>query len=186
MLKTTKIIKEIINEYINDTPNDRYSSCGFEMLIGIPGCGKSTYIRQIDNNNVVVVSPDNIRKELTGNISDQSKNADVFEIAEKRIIKNIFDGKYVILDATNVNTKYRKLLIDKIKSIVGNGVNIYATVFDCDPDVSKQRISKDIQNGVDRANVPNNIIDIMYSQYLDTINSIGTEAFDNVFFIDSK
>ena len=178
------LIKESIDNYItNIIDNDRYNHCGFEMLIGIPGCGKSTYLKTLNNRNIVVIAPDNIRKELTGDISDQSKNTEVWQIAEDMIIQNIFKGKYAILDATNVNIKYRQLILNAIKNIVGNGIKTYATVFNCNPSVSKQRISKDIKRGIDRANVPDEIIDIMYDQYLDTLKVIRNEGFDKVFFL---
>lgn len=158
----------------------RYDQCGFEMLVGIPGCGKSTYLRKLDNKGVVIVCPDDIRRELTGNISDQSRNGDVWKEAEERIIDGLSSGSYVILDATNVNTRMRVGLLDRIKGRCH--VPCYATIFDCNPDVSKERISNDIKNGVDRSNVPPEVIDRMYSSYLETLKKIEGEGFDGVFF----
>ena len=137
----SQFITEAVDKVIDD---DRYNHCGFEMLIGIPGCGKSTYIKkiQIDNADIVVISPDNIRRELTNNVSDQSQNVNVWNIALEKIIQNISNGKYVILDATNVSTYYRTQLLSNIKNAVGNNVKTYATIFNSDPDISKKRISK--------------------------------------------
>lgn len=177
----SQFITEAVDKVIDD---DRYNHCGFEMLIGIPGCGKSTYIKkiQIDNADIVVISPDNIRRELTNNVSDQSQNVNVWNIALEKIIQNISNGKYVILDATNVSTYYRTQLLNNIKNAVGNNVKTYATVFYSDPDISKKRISTDIANGIDRANVPYEIIDKMYIDYLDTLQTIKTEGFDKIFW----
>jgi predicted kinase len=182
---TEQYLRQIIIEEIENVLNqtDRYDSCGFEMLIGIPGSGKSTYLKTIDSPNVVVVCPDNIRRELTGNISDQSRNRDVWALTDKRIIKNLFDGKYVILDATNVGTRNRVNMLNKMKNIIGNGLKTYATVFDGNPEISKIRIANDIKNGVDRSNVPPEIIDRMYDQYLETVEVIKSEGFDDVFFV---
>ena len=57
-------------------------------LIGVSGSGKSTWIKNNKSkwNKTVVISPDEIRKELTGNISDQSKNKEVFELTKILII----------------------------------------------------------------------------------------------------
>lgn len=178
-------LRRIITEAVEDALSqaNRYNHCGFEMLIGIPGSGKSTYLRTIANPNVIVVCPDNIRKELTGNISDQSRNRDVWSLTDKRIVKNLHDGKYVILDATNVGTRNRVSMLNRLKSIIGGGLKTYATVFEGNPDLSKSRIAKDIKNGVDRSNVPPEIVDRMYEQYLETIKVIENEGFDDVFFI---
>jgi predicted kinase len=169
------------NRLLVEESGDRYNRCGFEMLVGIPGCGKSTYLRSVDNGNIVIVCPDDIRRELTGDISDQSRNSEVWSEAEHRIIDGLNSGSYVILDATNVNTRMRVSLLGRIK---GKCIDVpcYATVFDCNPDVSKERISRDIANGVDRSNVPPEVIDRMYGGYLETLEKIKDEGFDDVFF----
>lgn len=165
----------------NASDDGRYSRCGFEMLVGIPGCGKSTYLKKVDSPNVLIVCPDDIRRELTGNISDQSRNGDVWSLTDKRIGEGLKSGRYVILDATNVGTRNRVNMLNKIKTS-NPGISCYATVFDCNPEVSKQRIASDIENGVDRSNVPADVIDRMYSQYLETLEVIKDEGFDDVFY----
>ena len=159
----------------------RFNTKGLEILIGIPGSGKSTYLRTIEDDNLRIVCPDQIRKELTGNISDQSKNGEVWKLAEEEINNLLSEGFYVVLDATNVNTSLRRALLDRIKEN-NPGVETYATIFSCDPEESKRRISADIETGVDRANVPAFIIDRMYSQYLETIYNILSEGFTEIFF----
>ena len=178
MKSINQIIKEAINNVIST--NDRYAKPAFEMLIGIPGSGKSTYLKSLPSDNVRIVCPDDIRRELTGNISDQSKNGEVWDKAKQDILNNISQGFYTILDATNVNTKARRNMLSLIKSNFPD-INTYATLFDADPEVSKQRIKKDIDNKVDRSNVPDEVIDRMYQQYLDTLNNINSEGFTKIF-----
>ena len=158
----------------------RFSSPGFEMLIWIPGSGKSTYLKTLNNSNISIVSPDNIRKELTGNISDQSKDMDVWAEVEKRINELLSQWKYVILDATNVTTEYRIPLLNRIKDN-NNGINSYATLFDIDPEESKKRIKEDIENKIDRSNVPDNIIDMMFDLYQETLKSLPAEGFTGIY-----
>jgi len=173
-----QIIKEAINNVIS--PKNRYDEPAFEMLIGIPGSGKSTYLTKIPRNNISIVCPDDIRLEKTKNISDQSKNKEVWEEARERILNSISEGCYTILDATNVNTKARQNMLSLIRSKFP-GINTYARIFDADPEVSKQRIKKDLENEVVRSNVPDEVIDRMYQQYLETLNNINSEGFTEIF-----
>lgn len=168
----------LLGEAIDES--SRYSSCGFEMLVGIPGSGKSTYLRGVNNGNVVVVCPDDIRRELTGDVSNQSMNREVWELAERLIMEYLSRGRYVILDATNVNTAMRNRLVGKVREF-NPGIPTYATMFDADPEVSKERISRDIANGVDRAKVPPEVIDRMYGMYQDTAKVIGDEGFTGIY-----
>ena len=71
------------------------------VLVGLSGSGKSTLAAQRDANTVIV-SSDAIREELTGEIEDQSRNNEVFEIFHQRIRKNLEEGKNAIADATNL------------------------------------------------------------------------------------
>lgn len=81
----------------------------FYMMIGLPASGKSTIAKEIsESEDAVIVSSDEIRKELLGNEWDQSQNERVFKEAERRLKENIEKGKNVIFDATNINYKRRR------------------------------------------------------------------------------
>lgn len=180
--KKIHILESQMESVINrKDDSERYNHCGFEMLIGIPGSGKSTYLKRINNPNIEIVCPDDIRREICGNISDQSRNREVWEMAEMLIMKYLSRGKYVILDATNVNTRSRQQLLSRVKA-TNSGVKTYATMFDANPKVSKERIAMDIKNKVDRSNVPPEVIDRMYNMYQDTVKIIDTEGFDKVYY----
>jgi predicted kinase len=167
----------------NASDDGRYSSCGFEMLVGIPGCGKSTYLKRFKNKKgIVIVCPDDIRRELFNDVNHQADGDRVWGTAHTRIYEALEQGSYVILDATNVGTRNRVRLLNNVKSMYP-GVPCYATVFDCNPEVSKQRIARDIENHVDRSDVPADVIDRMYKNYLETLEVIKDEGFDGVFFV---
>jgi predicted kinase len=154
-------------------PSDKQPKSGLVLPIGISGSGKSTWINTLTNRTVI--SPDEIRKELTGNISDQSRNKEVFAIAKKRAIEALKNGKLVVFDATNLNTKLRNDLISEIEFGVGEQIPIAYKVFPSDPEISKSRIRKDLLSGKERAAVPDNVIDIQYKQYLQTLADLGIE-----------
>ncbi|MCS7316940.1 MAG: AAA family ATPase, partial [Candidatus Dojkabacteria bacterium] len=147
---------------------------GLVLPIGISGSGKSTWINSIPNKTVI--SLDEIRKELTGDISDQSKNREVVEIAKDRLVEALSKGGLVIFDATNVNTKLRNDLIRELESRLGRPIEIFYKIFPANPELSKIRIRNDISSGKDRANVPDHVIDIQYDQYLKTLKDLKIDV----------
>ena len=64
-----------------------------------------------NDNGTVLISSDNIREELCGDASDQSKNSQVFELAHKRIEESLSRNINVIWDATNLAPEDRKEVI---------------------------------------------------------------------------
>ena len=120
------------------------------LPIGISGSGKS-YIYNRDYKDCVQVSPDLIREELTGSISDQSKNKEVFKLAFERVDEYLNKGQDVFFDATNVNKTQRKNFTDKY---IGSDVNVIYVVLPADVDLSWKRIRKDIRENKNRSDVP--------------------------------
>ena len=120
------------------------------LPIGISGSGKS-YIYNRDYKDYVQVSPDLIREELTGSISDQSKNKEVFKLAFERVDEYLNKGQDVFFDATNVNKTQRKNFTDRY---IGSDVNVIYVVLPADVDLSWERIRKDIREKKNRSDVP--------------------------------
>lgn len=92
----------------------------FIMLIGLPGSGKSTWAEKYitENANTVLISSDNIRKELFGDETSQEDNNRVFYEMEVRTLTHLNNGVNVIYDATNVVRKRRKAFLDKLPTWV--------------------------------------------------------------------
>ncbi len=149
----------------------------FIIPIGISGSGKSTWVNSLANQGFVVVSPDAIRKELSGDISDQTRNGEVFTIANQRSVDALNNGDNVIFDATNVKSKDRRNLLNHLKDNVSIEFNAYAKIFDSNPDISNMRISKDIENGVDRSNVLPADINRQYQAYLANIDKVEEDGY---------
>ena len=80
-----------------------------EILIGLPGSGKSTYCKEKreSNSNSVYLSSDKIREELYGNESIQGNPAEVFTLMQSRAIEALKNGIDVFYDATNLTRKDR-------------------------------------------------------------------------------
>ena len=131
------------------------------LPIGISGSGKS-YIYNKDYKDCVQVSPDLIREELTGDISNQTKNKEVFKLAFKRVDEYLNKGMDVFFDATNVNKSQRKNFTDKY---IGTDVNVIYVVLPTDIDLSWKRIRKDISEKKNRSDVPHFVLVRQKEQY---------------------
>jgi predicted kinase len=149
----------------------------FIIPIGISGSGKSRWIKSLEGQNYVVISPDDIRRELTGSISDQSRNKDVFPLAFQRSVDALNQDKNVIFDATNVVSDLRIKMLNHLKQNVNKEFEAQAKIFDADPEISKERIKKDIESGVDRSNVPPEAIDRQHKNFLNDLNKIESDGY---------
>ena len=90
------------------------------MMMGIPGSGKSTYIQNhLMSETTIVLSSDEIREELYGDVSNQNHNDEVFKLLYSRInmYLNNENVERIVFDATNINKKRRINFIKYIKSI---------------------------------------------------------------------
>lgn len=151
----------------------------FIMMIGISGSGKSHYINKIiKDHSYTIVSPDEIRREVLGNISDQSSGDTIWRIAKERVVSNLKQGKDVILDATNVNTKSRRNFIKDLPDC-----NLKALILPANVELSKERIKKDLESGKDRSAVPPEVVDRQYKNYLQTLKDILQEPFNDVEYL---
>lgn len=118
--------------------------------IGISGSGK-TRLYNMRYSDLTLVSPDLIRKELTGSISDQRKNREVFEEVDRRVADLVKKGESFFYDATNVNSEFRKKFVEQFR---GTDVKITYVILPADMNTSYVRIKQDLKNNVDRSRVP--------------------------------
>jgi len=111
------------------------------ICIGVPGCGKSTWTENFrkEKFSSEVINMDNIRFQVTGNHSDQSKNGLVAAKAMEALKKSMLMGvRNIIWDNTTLSVKYRKPLVSLAKE---NGYNVVAVFFEVPLEVAKQRNS---------------------------------------------
>ena len=88
-----------------------------KILAGVAGVGKSTYINQHKKENDIVLSSDQLRIELYGNLEEGNKyNGEVFNELNNRLRQAIKTGDGdIYYDTTAVSRKQRAGLYKQIK-----------------------------------------------------------------------
>lgn len=135
--------------------------------IGISGSGK-TRLYNKKYSNYELISPDLIRKELTGNISDQSRNEEVFLEVNRRAEDLVRAGISFFYDATNVNTKFRKKFSEQFR---GTDVKIVYVILPANIFLSMKRINTDLENNVERSVVPTETIVRQHEMYTHSLKT---------------
>jgi len=83
------------------------------VLVGLPASGKTTYAN--NNLDAVILSSDEYREKMYGDINDQMHNSEVFDALYKDMIRLLRDSKNVCVDATNISRKSRSRIINLIR-----------------------------------------------------------------------
>ena len=142
------------------------------ILVGLPGSGKSTIAKHLyEVYGAKIVCPDTIRKELTGDEGDQSRNTEVFRIAENQIYEAVAKREDVIYDATNVHRFGRMVLIQKIRKCYED------CIIDCiivAPNIDEVRY----RNNNRERKVPDEVINRMLSNWE---TPMEFEGFNNIY-----
>jgi predicted kinase len=89
------------------------------ILIGLPGSGKSTLAQQLLTHrpHYILVSTDQIRKQLYGDPSIQGDWQTIEQQVLTQIQQSILIGHPVIYDATNYNHRHRIDLLQKLSNL---------------------------------------------------------------------
>lgn len=79
------------------------------VMSGIPGSGKSTWLSHQAQHlkPVQVVSTDELRQSLWGNVHDQTRNAEIFAWAHQQVRTWLRQKNSVLFDATGILRKHR-------------------------------------------------------------------------------
>ena len=99
----------------------------FIVMVGISGSGKSTRAKEC-YPNATIVSSDEIRERVFGDVNDQTHNGKVFDIMFQDCVTALKAGNDVVYDATNLSSKRRKALLKNMKTAVGCDLNFIAHV----------------------------------------------------------
>jgi predicted kinase len=123
-IRTTK--KDSEEDFLKDLKElGKYFGSPFQpeiiVMCGLPGSGKSTWVKNFikynkslkSSKNIIVLSRDDIREELFGSRDDIEHEKEVTELFEKRLRAALLERASIIIDNTNIKFKtrerYRKL-----------------------------------------------------------------------------
>jgi predicted kinase len=146
------------------------------VMCGIPGSGKSTYLKHV-GLDAVVVSRDEIRFSIVKPEEDYFSHEDeVLDIFWNKINENLIAGKDVYVDQTSLTPGARKKLL---KHVTGYD---YVSCIWIDTDLKTCLERNETRKGT-RSYVPRGVIRRMYEQFVEP--SLD-EGFDYIFHYDSK
>jgi len=147
------------------------------ISVGIPGSGKTTVLKEFaDRYGYSYISPDDIRIEMLGDITDQSKNKEIAEEVRKRTRDFLDIGETVVVDTVFINAKGRKDFLDFARK--SGAEKIQGIVFDVPVEVAKERNRKRVDH-----QVPDSIIERTAAELEDTKPEIA-DGFDSIHTLD--
>ena len=151
------------------------------VLMGISGSGKSRVADNYVQRGYFRVCMDELREWYTGHIGDQSQNSRVAEDAFTIVNYLLRKNKNVVWDATSVNEKTRKRLLDIAKET--KATSCLALLTDSNNLIlCRDRVRKDIENGVNRANtlIDDSIMLRQYNSYILAVDTIQSELWNTI------
>jgi len=146
------------------------------ITIGLPACGKSTWAAAKGALNFRIIERDLIRSNICEELGiefswttwDKSLETRVTELWEREVNAAIADGSDVCLSDTNLNSKYRVLLAERL---IRAGYSVTYVLFDVHPLVCQERNSLRGPKAVDK---------IAYKQlvplFMEAKNNLGQEC----------
>ena len=114
----------------------------FVMEVGLPGSGKTYFAKIVEESekNLWHLSSDEIRKDLWGDANYQKNPKQVFKMMNEMTLAALKVGIDVIYDATNLEAKYRKQILNEVKKI--EGIETICLVFNVPLDLCIRRAAE--------------------------------------------
>ena len=152
------------------------------VMCGLPGIGKSTWIKNFKADNKIVISRDEIRFSMLEKDEDYfSREPDVFNEFIRQIRKALINGKNenIFIDATHLNRASRRKLLNSIGQNLLTENHIIAVSFPNDLDKALKQ--NELRKGQGRSYVPRGVIRRMHEQFQCPDVS---EGFDTIMEVD--
>ncbi len=144
------------------------------VMVGAPGAGKSTYAKKLaETENAVIISGDDVRRELYGDSSIQGSWVQIWDRIEELVSASC--GLSVILDGTHYRKDYREEAISLLRSY--GYLRVEAVVIN--PSLSTC-LSRNSQR---KRHVPDYVIKEMHEKLQTSLKTIGNEDFDSINYV---
>ncbi len=131
------------------------------ILIGAPGCGKSTWGEKFAaDNGYTYLSSDRNRARVGRGEDDQQASARAFSLLKQEMREALDRGENVVVDACFVSRKARKDFVNIARS---RGAYLRAVTFELPREIIIERNAKRAASG--GRNVPVFVIDRMLGNY---------------------
>lgn len=145
------------------------------VLIGAPGSGKSTAARRLSKEyDAVIVSGDEIRRELYGDAANQGNWVEIHDKIVEQLEENA--GKSVILDGTHYCSSYRVGAQITLKTYGWDEIIAYVV----NPPLEKCIV----QNSLRSRNVPRYVIQSMWEKLQASLPNLEHEGFSEIVYAD--
>lgn len=140
------------------------------VMVGAPGAGKSTYAKKLaEMEDAVIISGDNIRKELYGSHDIQGNWFEIWD----RVIELVEENAHrdIILDGTHYRADYRAEAIDMLRSYGYSSIEAV---------IINPSLATCLARNFKRAdrNVPDYVVTEMYEKLQTSLKRIDDENFD--------
>jgi predicted kinase len=158
----------------------------FYMAIGISGSGKSTTLYKVFDPEVII-EPDQIRREMTGSVSDQSKDMLVWKEVLRRVLGKIDEYNLAVLDATNTKSSLRTQFLKQLPADVHKIAIVFEPGQGTDEEIIDKlhgRVQADLKAHKERSAVPREVIARQLQQYKNGIQNLN-QQFDDVQYVSS-
>ena len=147
------------------------------MAVGLPGSGKTTELEAVaERLRVARISPDEIRQELTGSETDQTRNNEVWAETHRRVELRMKLSESAIVDATYARGEQRRADARLYRSFGATAV--VAAVFDMSLELAKQR------NADRKRVVPDHVLERMARSLAEVPVSIA-DGFDEIIIVET-
>ena len=134
------------------------------LTVGVSGSGKSHFAKKFcQDNDVVELNLDNFRKLISGDISNQDVTFEAIKERDKQLEKQLKLNHSVMLSDTNLHARNINSIAKKYPYL---DVEVFFITDSDNVQLCKDRIADDLQDGVDRSNVPNEVVDRQYENYV--------------------
>ena len=134
------------------------------LTVGISGSGKSHFAKKFcQANDVVELNLDNFRKLISGDISNQDVTFEAIKERDKQLEHHLQLNHSVMLSDTNLHARNINSIAKKYPHL---DVEVFFITDSDNVQLCKDRIADDLQDGVDRSKVPDEVVDRQYKNYV--------------------